>query len=118
MEHIGSLVQTTAGLVVLAGIGVVVMVIARRQVFSRREEDVTFREFSPGELERLKQKGLLNDEEAKRLQSLVAHKSMENLERLAHPREEKVDMDSLLAEATRLKMSKQTSEKSTPEARS
>jgi len=59
--------------------------------------------FSPGELERLKRKGLLTEEEAKRVQSIVANRTLEQIEQSKAQPEDGIDVNQLLARAEDLK---------------
>ena len=63
-----------------------------------------FRELNASDLSSLKQKGLLTDEEAKRLQSIIARKTLESLEKRGQPSEKRIDMQDLLSEAERLRL--------------
>ncbi|MCA9413835.1 MAG: hypothetical protein KC944_21650, partial [Candidatus Omnitrophica bacterium] len=56
--------------------------------------------FEPGELDRLKGKGLLTEEEAKKVQAVIANRAVEWSEQLKKEKETApVDINTLLAEA-------------------
>jgi hypothetical protein len=95
------------GLILLLGVGLlafalVVGHLVRKRVLQKLSQPMDFREFSPRELDRLKGLGLISDEEVKRLQSVIAQKSMEMIQKATEPPSEKPDLQSLLAEAERL----------------
>lgn len=108
-----SLVQVGLLLVILIG----VMLVAywwRRRMASRAFSDMDFREFSPWELDRLKERGLLSEEETKRLQAIIAEKAMESMHRSRTQPVERVDLQNLLAEAERLRKEHLLREQSSP----
>lgn len=110
---LSSLVQMGLILVILIGV-ILVAYWWRRRMASRAFSELDFREFSPWELDRLKEKGLLSDEEAKRLQAIIAEKAVESMHRVKSKPAERVDLQSLLAEAERLRKEHLLREPSSP----
>jgi hypothetical protein len=74
----------------------------RKRMLAQVEALKDLSQFTPAELERLIQKGLLSDAEARQLQGIIAQKAIEALEKRKHPVEDKMDPQRLLAEAQRL----------------
>jgi len=65
---------------------------------------VVFRDLAPSDLSRLKSKGLLTDEEAKRLQAVIAKKTLESMEKRTQPSVKRLDVQDLLSEVERLRL--------------
>lgn len=90
----------------LLGAGVVVLLVG--YYLKRRSrsgsESVVFRDLNPQDLSSLKNKGLLTDEEARRLQSVIARKTMESIEKRNQLAEKRIDIQDLLSEAERLRL--------------
>ena len=107
-----SLLSSTLAL--LVSIGVVVLIVVR--VGRRRragDESLRFDDFTPSEMDRLQSKGLLTADEAKRIQSVIARRAVDALEK-PPAEEEEEDLQSLLAEAARLKRDRFGGEKPSP----
>lgn len=107
----GDISFLTTTLVVFLVIGfalVVVLAFIGRRNRGKSAAIVDFSVFSPNELDRLKGKGLLSEEEAKRVQAIVADRTMEALKRQEAPPEERLDPNVLLAETERLRQESQS----------
>lgn len=88
--------------IALFAVALIAAHLVRKRMLAQVEALKDLSQFTPAELERLIQKGLLSDEEAKRLQGIIAQKTIEALEKRKQPAEEKIDPQRLLAEAQRL----------------
>ena len=77
------------------------MVLVLKKSKSRKTDFMSdLRSFDPGELERLKAKGLLSSEEAKKVQLVIAERAVKWSEQISVQRESPpVDINTLLSEA-------------------
>jgi cytochrome c-type biogenesis protein CcmH/NrfG len=82
---------------------IVFAMVGRRSRGRKTSSTADFRCFSPAELDRLKDKGLLTESEAKKVQAVLAERTLEEMEKKKAPMKEAADLNSLLAEAERLK---------------
>jgi hypothetical protein len=101
------------GLLILVGIGLILCFHFYFKRSIRKESDlVKFKGFTPEELRDLQDRGLLSDEESKRLQQLMAEKTIESLEERKNPKEPRMDLQELLSTAENLKRSAQKEKES------
>jgi len=110
-----NLIQIIVQLLILLGVAVVAVVIA--SYIRRRSVDsgnVAFRDLDPGDLSSLQRKGLLTEDEARRLQSVIAQRAIEDLEKRKEPAPKKVELQDLLAEAEKARQSSLQRSNSSP----
>ena len=86
--------------------------VGRRSREKKGMSAADFRCFSPAELDRLKGMGLLTESEAKKVQAILAERTLEEMENRKTPLREAVDLNSLLAEAEKLKRESSRAESS------
>lgn len=96
------------GFLLLGLLGAAVIILLVGHFLKRRSGEgsssTDFGDFNPRDLSNLKNKGLLSEEEAKRLQSVIARKTLETVEKRSQPAEKRIDMQDLLSEAERLRL--------------
>jgi cytochrome c-type biogenesis protein CcmH/NrfG len=99
---VGVTLQIFAVLVFGFAVVTVAFWVGRRTGRRNSSAQADFAMFSHNELERLKSKGLLSDEEVKKVQSVVSRRTVEAVER-SHQKESEPapDLNSLLMEAER-----------------
>jgi len=90
-------------ILLIAGAGLFCVHFFRGQLSRDHSTVFKFRGYSHEEMERLKEKGLLTDEEAKRLSMILAQQTIEELEKQKQPKPDKPDIQTLLADAEQLR---------------
>jgi hypothetical protein len=84
-------------------IGLMIMSMILRRKY-RDDANLAFRDLAPTDLGRLQSKGLLTPEEAKRLQAVIAKKTMESLEQAQTQSNKKPEVQDLLRQAEDLRL--------------
>jgi hypothetical protein len=96
------------GLLLLGLLTAAVVVLVMGHYMKRRSSEGTstrvFRDLDPNDLSKLKNKGLLTDEEAKRLQAVITRKTLESMEKKSQLTEKRLDVQDLLSEVERLRL--------------
>ena len=96
------------GVLILGLLAAAVLVLVMGNYLKRRSRDgasgIVFRDLDPNDLSRLKNKGLLTEEEAKRLQSVIARKTLESIEKQTQSAAKRMDVQDLLSEVERLRL--------------
>jgi len=110
-----NLFGVTLQILILVGIGFGALGAFAYALRRAKKEDARsladMRCFTPGELERLKGKGLLTEEEARAIQAVVADRTIDSLKKKEEPEASPPDLNALLAEAERLKRARLTAPK-------
>lgn len=105
MQDQANLFQIIIQLLILLGLAVVGVVVAT--IIRRRSVDTStavFKDLDPNDLSSLQTKGLLTEEEARRLQSVIAQRAIEDLDKRKQPPPKKVELQDLLAEAEKARL--------------
>ncbi len=105
------------GILLIGLLATAVMVLLVGHYLKRRPREgtseIVFRDLNTEDISSLKNKGLLTDDEARRLQAVITRKTVESLEKRSQSAERRRDVQELLSEVERLRL-KHLQERSEP----